>query len=286
MFEPAARRLGLYLVLGPALALGQGAPTPAPGANEPVVVLPPMNVVGQLLKDYPFFPTSEVTAPDFSPHAPPIDMNFPGQAYNDGVTEGIATVGVELDAAGHPGDFLLIRYTKRYFGDALLREARRQEYAPRQVQGTAVPGRFNFGTRFSPKIVLQMNSFNAIEERNQEIEGGPRFIYEPHLEKELDGDGLVPVASTVAFIPDGYQPPPGKAVKAIVSFYVDETGRVRLPNVESAASPVLIPNAIKAVSHWSFEPPTVKGKPVLVFTLWSVSYIRYPGDAPRPAAKP
>jgi len=282
MFYPAARRLGLFLVLGAALALGQGTPTPTPGANEPVVVLPPMTVVGQLLKDYPFFPKSEVTAPDFSPHTPPIDMQFPGQAYNDGVTDGNATVGVELDAEGHPTDFLLIRYTKRYFGDELMREAHRQDYTPRQVKGMAVPGRFNFGTRFSPKLVLQMNSFNAIEERNEEIEGGPRFIYEPHLEKELDGDGLVSVASTVAFIPDGYEPPAGKAVKAIVSFYVDETGRVRLPNVESAASPVLIPNAVKAVSHWAFQPPTVKGKPVLVFTLWSVSFIRYPAATPTP----
>ena len=58
-----------------------------------------MTVVGELLKENPLFLKSEVTVPNFGVHAPPIDLNFPGQAYNDGVTEGFATVGVELDAA-------------------------------------------------------------------------------------------------------------------------------------------------------------------------------------------
>jgi hypothetical protein len=238
-----------------------------------------MTVVEQMLREYPPFPKADVTPPTFSDRSPPIDMFYPGEAYSEGVTEGNATVGVMLDAQGHPTDFLIIKYTKRYFGEALLREARRQVYEPRQVRGVAVPGRFNLGNRFTPTTVMQMTSFNAIEERDIEIEGGARAIYEPHLERELDGGGLEPTFSTVALIPDGYKAPNGKPVRAIVSFYVDELGHVRLPNVEGAASTMLIPNAIKAVQHWEFKPPTMKGKPVLVFALWSVAFTPFEPSA-------
>jgi len=73
-------------------------------------------------------------------------------------------------------------------------------------------------------------------------------------------------------IPEGYEAPIGTPVKAIVSFYVDEQGHVRLPEVEYAASPALIPHAIAALRHWEFKPPTIHGQPVLVFVKRSVIF--------------
>lgn len=262
---------GLFLA---GTAFSQTAPaasaqTPAEG---PVVTLPKMTVVGESLKDYPLYPKDEVVPPGFSENSAPIELFYPGEAYNEGIGEGSATVGVMLDAKGNPTDFLLIRYTKRYFGDALMREAHRQQFAPRRIKGVAVPGRFDFSYRFVPALVLQMNNFEAMEERLMEVEGGPRFVYEPHLEREIDNGGLEFTSATVAFIPDGYDAPKGKTVKALVSFYVDETGHARLPSVESAPSTLLIPNAVKAVEHWEFKPPTLNGKPVLVFAVWTVGF--------------
>lgn len=272
LFPP--RRLRRAAVVVAALVGLRGPAQEGPAAAvEPPTLLPQVTVVGQLLKDYPMFPQRDVQAPGFSDSSPPLDLFYPGEAYNEGVTEGDATVGVMLDEKGRPTDFLVLRYTRKYFGDALLAQARQQDYAPRRVKGVAVPGRFNFGYRFVPTFVLPMNSFNAIQQRTEQIEGGPRVAYEPHLERELDGGALESTAGAVALLPDGYAAPKGKAVKAFVSFYVDETGRVRLPNVESAASPVLVPNALKAVAHWHFKPPTVKRQPVLVFTLWTVTFV-------------
>jgi hypothetical protein len=284
----SAVSIGALMLASPGFAQST-TPPPAPAdASGPITILPKMTVVEQMMRDFPPFLKTEVVSPDFSDRTPPIDMLYPGKAYNEGVSEGNATVGVMLDAEGQPTDFLLIRYTKRYFGDALLREAHRQEFKARRVKGVAVPGRFNFGTRFTPTAVMQMTSFNAIEERDIEIEGGPRAIYEPHLEREIDNGGLELTHATIALIPDAYEAPKGKAVKAFVSFYVDEQGHVRLPNVEGAASVLLIPNAIKAVQHWEFKPPTLKGKPVLVFALWSVAFERFNPTAfpAAPTARP
>jgi outer membrane biosynthesis protein TonB len=255
-------------------SLAQPAPVasaPAP-ADRSVVTLPKVTVVGEALKDYPLFARNEVTPAGFSDRSAPIRLYYPGEAASAGVGEGSATVGVALDSKGLPTDFLLLRYTRRYFGDALLREARRQQFAPRMIKGVAVPGRFAFSYRFTPEMDLSLNNFEAIEEREMEIEGGPRFVYEPHLEREIDNGGLQMTKATVALIPDGYSPPNGRTVKALASFYVDETGHARLPSVESAPSPLLIPNAVKAVEHWEFKPPTLNGKPVLVFAIWTVGF--------------
>jgi hypothetical protein len=277
-----ARAFAIFALLAcTAQAQDAASLSAAAAVTGPVTVLPKMTVAEEMVKAIPLFPKVDVAKADFSDKSAPIDLFYPGEAYSEGVTQGDATVGVMLDEKGNATDYLLIRYTKKYFGDALMREAHLQLFNPRRVKGVAVPGRFNFGHRFVPTIVIEMTSFNAIEERDSEIEGGPRAIYEPHLERELDNGGLERTAATVAFIPDGYAPPPGKPIKAFVSFYVDEKGHVRLPNVEGASSPLLVPNAIKAIEHWEFKPPTVKGKPVLVFAIWTVSFEPFtPSSAP------
>jgi len=257
------------------------SPTPTP-SNEEVVSLPQVTVEAESYKNYPFFRKDEVALPNFAENSPPIDLFYPGKATVQGVTEGFATIGVMLDADGKPTDFLILRYTQPYFAQSLLREAHEQLYAPRRVKGVAVPGRFDFGYRFVPTMTIQLDLFADMQQRYDEIQGGPRFIYEPHLERDIDGGGLVPTKSAVAFIPDGYEAPKGKPVRVLVSFYVDEQGHVRLPSVESAASALLIPNAVKAVGHWEFKPPTLRGQPVLVFTMWSIKFVDF--DVVRTAA--
>jgi hypothetical protein len=268
---PVAASLLLLAIARP--GFGDTPAAPPPPAASAVTVLPQVTVQADPLKDYHLFPPSVVTRPDFAPNAAPIDLFFPGKAYKDGITQGYATVGVELDEKGRPVDFLLIRYTQPYFGDSLMREAQRQTYSARQVMGMAVPGRFDFSNRFVPTMAVELNAIGAADERRDEVRGGPPYLYQPHLAKEVDGGELVITNTTYPIIPDNYAWPDGKPLHVLVSLYVDETGRVRLPNVESAPSPILIAHALEAVSHWSFKPPLIKGKPVLVFALWQVVFV-------------
>ncbi len=73
-------------------------------------------------------------------------------------------------------------------------------------------------------------------------------------------------------IPPDYAARDGKAPRVLVSFYVDEHGHVRLPNVESAPSPALIADAIEAIQRWEFKPPTREGKAVLVSAFRVVTF--------------
>jgi TonB family protein len=49
-----------------------------------------------------------------------------------------------------------------------------------------------------------------------------------------------------------------------VYFYIDEKGEVRMPAVQTGPHPYLMEIAVDALKSWKFEPPTSRGRPVLV----------------------
>ena len=264
---------------------GQGAPDPVvdraafPAASVPVenkepLQLPTMTVHGARLSDYPLIPKADLSGGGLAPSEPPVRLFFPGSAYSAGIHQGFATVCVALDEQGHATDYLLVAYTEKYFGDALLRNARDTQYSPLLFKGVPVPSRFNLGYEFHPEFTVAMNSFSAVENRLQQIRGDrPDFKYQPVVEELLD-NRLEWLRQAVPHFPPGYTPTGGKQDSVMVSFYVDEQGQVRVPNVDSASSPLLVANALKAVRYWRFKPPTLKGKPVLVFAVFAVNFIR------------
>lgn len=249
--------------------------------GEDTLQLPDMTVSGgSELKDFAFPAKDSVTAPSFPANDPTIKVQFPGTAFFEGVATGRATVGVLLDQAGRPLDFLLIRYTRSYFGQALLEEAKDRGYTPKRLKGIAVPGTFTFSYHFEPPEGLtNISSFEAVDRRLEEVQGGAGFVYEPHREAELDGGQLEPVRVKIPVLPAHLVPSGKRPVRVLVSFYVDEQGRVRLPEVESALAPELVASALQALQQWAFKPPTLKAKPVLVRAMRAVTF----REAPAPA---
>jgi len=248
--------------------------TPAAANADDTLQLPDMQVAGGLsLKDFDLPPPSDLKAPDFSASDPFLKVQFPGQAVHDGVATGRATVGVSLDASGQPKDFLLIRYTQDYFGAALLEEARRRTYTVKQFKGAPIPSAFVFSYAFEPPPGMNaISNFEAASRRSEDVQGGVKFTYRPRNETELDGGKLVPTQIALPTLPRALVPQDGKPVRALVSFYVDEKGRVRLPNVESALSPQFTAAAIAALQQWAFKPPVIKGQPVLVHTMRAMTF--------------
>jgi TonB family protein len=269
---PAGLAVALSLV-GPAIS--PVGPIQAAEADAPLQ-LPKVTVNGARLSDYPRIPLADLSGGGLAPTEPPVSLFFPGRAYSDGIPKGFATVCVELDDKGNAIDYLLVAYTEKYFGDALLRNARDTKYSPLLFKGVAIPSRFNFGYEFRPEFTVAMNNFGAMENRLLQVRGGrPDFKYQPVTEEALD-TRLEYVRQAVPYFPDGYVSTGEKADWVVVSFYVDEQGQVRVPNVDSASSPLLVRNALKAVHYWQFKPPTVKGKPALVYAAFAVSFVKAP----------
>lgn len=251
--------------------------------GEDTLQLPDMTVIGgSELKDFAFPAKDAVTAASFPANDPTIKVQFPGTAFFEGVATGRATVGVMLDQTGRPTDFLLIRCTKAYFGQALLDEAQRQGYTPKRLSGVAVPGTFTFSYHFEPPEGLtNISSFEAASRRAEEVQGGAGFVFEPHPEAELDGGQLEPIRLKIPVLPPSHVRPGKHPVRVLMSFYVDEQGRVRLPDVVSALAPELVADAVQALQQWAFKPPTIKAKPVLVRTMRAVTFREAPAAAAR-----
>jgi len=255
--------LAVSLVIASARAAD---PVPAAETDNDTLQLPDMKSVGGFaLKDFVFPEKSAIMPPAFSANDPFIKVQFPGRAVYDGVATGRATVGVMLDQAGKPVDFLLISYTKDYFGQALLEETRHREFTAKTVDHAAIPAAFVFTYLFEPPTgMTSISNFEAGSRRSETVQGGPKLAYEAHREMDLDAGQLELKQLAVPVLPSRYGTQP---VRALVSFYVDEQGRVRLPNVESALVPELLVGAVRALQQWSFKPPTIKGQPVLVHAV-------------------
>jgi TonB family protein len=245
-------------------------------AAEAPLDLPTVTVNGARLADYPPIPRVDLKGGGIADSEPPVRLFYPGGAYAAGVSKGLATVCVGLDEQGNATDFLLVAYTEKYFGEALLRAAQDTKYAPLLFKGVAVPSRFNLGYVFKPDLTVPLNSFDAIERRQLQIQGGqPAFKFHPVTEAALD-ERLEAVRQAVPHFPAGYTPTGDKADWVVVSLYIDEEGRVRVPRVDSASSPLLVRNALLAVQHWRFKPPTVQGQPALVYAAFAVSFVPAP----------
>ena len=229
------------------------------------------------LEDFKMPAKGELVEPDFPNGSAQLHISYPGKAFTAGVPTGSATVAVLLDDQGKAVDYLVVRYTQLFFGQALLEEARSRTYAAKLLRKVAVPGVFHFTYEFeAPTGAGNISGFDAVNRRMEAVSGGAKPIYEPRKETEVDGGQLEPLHVEVPVFPANFPVPAGKTVRALVSFYVDEQGQVRLPNVESSIPPTLFAPALSAVLQWKFKPPVMQGKPALVRTMRAVTF-RHPG---------
>lgn len=219
---------------------------------------------------YPPFAAGDYVAAGLGPREPEVVVEFPGSAATRGVPKGNAVVSVLIDVEGKGADFLVIGCTDLAFGKALLEEAKTLRYQAAKFRGVPVPARFEVGYNFEANSIAG-NPMDGARLRADKL-GRPVLVYSAVPVSKLD-HGLEPTNAALPEMPADYQAADSQPVKVFVTFYVDEQGKVRAPNVESAASPALIAGAIKAVLQWSFKPPLAKGQPVLVFTGRPVGFV-------------
>ena len=268
-----------------ALGFAQESSVSAPsgGSSGPAVVLPKMTISNEKPDPSLLLKEGDFMEPSFRNADP--EIPFPSRARLDRVYDGQAAVGVMLDAEGNATDFLIVRYSKEYFAVKLQNVISHEAYLPRTVRNTPVPGRFFVVRTFSigdrdpidpnqPMVVgmSAMDQMGAMSNRVSDGGNGPKLIYKAHEEREIDGHILKIVAVDTPMIPADYELQPNQVLKVIVSFYVDEKGNVRLPNVDSNSPALIAAGVIKTVSGWKFAPPTVKKKPVLVFTNRTLTF--------------
>lgn len=105
--------------------------------------------------------------------------------------------------------------------------------------------------------------------------------------REVDG-GLKPAGMMApALFPSSLRKSDIKQGRAVLEFYIDAAGIVRLPKVLSATDPALGWSAASAVLTWRFAPPLKGGQPAIVKVTGLPIDFKAPADTPAaPVATP
>lgn len=155
-------------------------------------------------------------------------------------------------------DTLVTAYTHKAFADAALATLPLGTIHPKQINGRSVTTLIPLIVRFEVSGLLVVQRFASDE---PELRPG-EFAYEPCDPVRLDR----PLQATAAPSP-GYPKElrqQGVQGEVIVEYFVDETGRVRMPEIIQSGNAVLAGLSLAAVEQWQFTPPSSQGRPVLV----------------------
>jgi TonB family protein len=196
---------------------------------------------------------------------------FPPRPLQEGIVRGEAQIIFLVDSTGKLGDYLVTAYTHKDFADVALAAIKTWKFAPSQIKGKPI------GTVVDMRFIFEMNGVVTIDRKpgvilaSEQWETEGRFAFQPCPARQLDRPLQMTRVVKPAYPKElGDQ---GIAGKVLVEFYIDETGKARLPTASRASNEMLAMIAITAVDQWQFEPPTRQGKPVLVCANQEFSFV-------------
>ena len=192
-----------------------------------------------------------------------VEPRFPGSLTLSTITSGEARVVINVDADGSLVDLLVSGYTDQAFADEAVRVLRQWHYAPATQQGVPVGVRIEVRIAFS--TIGRVISISALDMPDVLTR---RFV-PPSLVTRVcqprDLDRPVTLEQSVTPPNPGQAGPVPTAPRTVlVDFYIDETGRPRMPVALSFPHLAYAQAAVGALSRWRFNAPTRAGKPVAV----------------------
>lgn len=184
---------------------------------------------------------------------------YPLRMLHQGVMRGHAQLVAEIDPAGKLADVLVAAYTHRPFADAALAAIKEWRFDPGYHGGQPITSILTVDFEFETTGVL---THEVTFDTKALDRTGKVYAYRPHGVETLDRRpgrprGEQPIYPK-AWIEEG------RAGSVVVDFFIDESGRARLPALAEGGDSWLASSALSAVKTWRFDPPTHQGKPVLV----------------------
>lgn len=199
-----------------------------------------------------------------------VEPEFPDAARLDGFATGHVTVAVSHNARGEPIDILVLVATHPKMAEAAVNAVREWRFTPGDNPADLAPHTMRIGFKMQGVVVFPFGK-NHVEDP----EGDTRFI-------KLSEPVKVPRVQALARKPRALvQPMPAYPAAlaprqvegtAAVRFYVDEEGRVRLPELIEATTPEFAEAALAAVAQWRYEPPQAGGRRIVATDHWTFKF--------------
>jgi TonB family protein len=188
---------------------------------------------------------------------------YPLRMINEGVMHGEAHVIVEIGTDGKISDALLAACTRREFGDEALASAKRWRFAPGLLDGQPVISIVNVIFNFRVEGVVAYEARNLVPRDEERLSDS--FEYFPHGGQALDAPPSVIEQPPPAYLRQWIAE--GREGAIVVEFYIDETGRPRMPVAIAPSDSFLAAAAVFAIKQWRFAPPKHRGQPVLAHAM-------------------
>jgi TonB family protein len=184
---------------------------------------------------------------------------FPARMITEGITRGEVRIILEVGTDGQLTDALVAAFTRREFADEVLRVLSKSRFTPGLVDGQPVISIVNLTYKFESTGIV---AFQRIGLPARDVEKmGDEFEYKPHGIATIDSP---PSGRDLAgpIYPKKWSDE-GRTGEVTVDFYIDESGRTRMPVAVGTPDEYLAAAAIAAVKEWRFETPRYHGRPAL-----------------------
>ena len=194
---------------------------------------------------------------------------YPAMLRMEGVPQGEALLVMSRDSEGRPRDVLSLEATRADFADAAMEAVQAWRFLPAEGEkptGVERPHLVRF--------IFKAGGVTLVAATRGKSVGGSAG-YRPIAFVDLDRIPK-PVRQPLPTFPVGLA---GKVKtgEANLTFFVDETGRVRVPVVTAASEPEFGTAALEIVTTWTYEPPVRGGRPVVAYEALTIQF----GTAPR-----
>ncbi|RXK55147.1 TonB family protein [Oleiharenicola lentus] len=188
---------------------------------------------------------------------------YPPSLQTAGITRGYAIAAVSIDTEGKVQDAMILAHTHARLAEVTRQALGEWRFIPARLDGTPVPVQTELRIDYSLEgAVITSNLLN-------------HFFFD-----HLEGAGDLAVKTALCSAAKLDRPPQlvagdapryaegankdGVSGRVQVHFYIDERGEVRFACAEPAGHPYLLAQAVQAVRRWKFDPPTSRGRPVMV----------------------
>jgi len=170
---------------------------------------------------------------------------------------------VLVDDTGRLTDLMLLGSTHRAFTEMAVEGLQQWRFEPARANGQAV------GLRTTVRIFFGSHG-RVISVRGGDVLAGlagKPFAFE-FSDRQVDEQNLDhPLRATHVVRPLFPAQLAGRLTgrtPVVIDFFVDETGRPRMPVIVSSTHPELSLAALDAIDQWRFDPPTHDGRPAIV----------------------
>ncbi len=187
---------------------------------------------------------------------------FPRELPELGFLQGEARVAIAIDETGKLTDWLVVGYSHRRFAEESVDAIKQWTFEPARVQGKPVSVQTELLISFETSgVVISCDAGTTIQRYTNLLFKG-REAYQPCTMKEIDRIPTPKNAVSPVYAEELAKQ--GVHGTVVVEFFIDETGTLRMPAIQSADYDQLASLAVAAMQQWKFEPPTRRGVPVLV----------------------